>query len=196
MSGQIKYRIFIMFLFFALTGTFFLGAGYAGSGSLSGTAEEKTVPAPAAGESSVIGQSNSQNAYQIMTASMLDQMLKNEGRNKTVIVSFFASWCPPCRAELPLLVHLRGKMAADELLVLGISLDHSLSDLSRFMKRLRINFPVFLPADEVLANYKVAVIPKTLFFTSKGELFQAVDGAMPEEALYGTLDYLLKSAHE
>ncbi|MDR1241534.1 MAG: TlpA family protein disulfide reductase [Deltaproteobacteria bacterium] len=136
------------------------------------------------------------NVYQIITAPMLNNLIESQGQGKIVVVSFFASWCPPCREEIPQLARLRAGITDDELLMIGISLDHSLAALHRFARRSRINFPVFLAADDILARYAVASIPKMLVFTGQGELFKVIDGVMPEDALSAMLDYLVRNARE
>jgi thioredoxin-related protein len=68
--------------------------------------------------------------------------------------------------------------------------------LHRFARRAKINFPVFLAADDLLVRYAVASIPKMLVFTHQGELFEVIDGVMPEDALSAMLDYLVRNAHE
>jgi thiol-disulfide isomerase/thioredoxin len=132
----------------------------------------------------------------IMNLASLDNVLQNEGRGKIVMVSFFASWCPPCRKEIPQLVHLRSKVIDNELLILGISADYGLEELYKFLERVKINFPVYLAANDILAKYEVVSIPKMLIFNAKGELFQIIDGAMPEQSFYSMIDYILGSKNE
>jgi thiol-disulfide isomerase/thioredoxin len=192
-----KYGIFAALLALASILICFPGSGRADDAAEAGAAADKApTRASSSAESALRLPAEGNNAYQIITATMLNNLIKDQGQGKTVVVSFFASWCPPCREEIPQLVRLRADIMEDELLVIGISLDHSLAALHRFARRAKINFPVFLAADDVLVRYTVASIPKMLVFTRQGELFQVIDGAMPDEVLSAMLDYLLRIAHE
>jgi thiol-disulfide isomerase/thioredoxin len=171
MINRVYFRIIFVLPVFVLALIFFQGVGHADS-STPGT------------------------VYPVMTALKLNNMIKNEGKNKVVVVSVFASWCPPCRVELPQLVHLRSQIKEDDLLVIGISADESLSALNSFLERVKINFPVFLATTDILQTFEVVTIPKMLIFDSKGEVFEIVEGAMPEEQFYSMINYLLGHAHE
>lgn len=134
--------------------------------------------------------------YPILTVPKLEQLLKTRGKDKVVIVSFFASWCPPCRKEIPQLVHLRSKVPAEDMLILGVSADHDLGELAKFLGRVKINFPIYMGADELFIEHEVSAIPKMVVYNNKGEVFQVIEGLLPEATFNNMIDYLLGNAYE
>jgi cytochrome c biogenesis protein CcmG/thiol:disulfide interchange protein DsbE len=86
-------------------------------------------------------------------------------RGKMVIVEFWATWCPPCKATIPELIAVQDKYAGKGLVVLGVSIDEGdnlRSKLSAFSKEHKINYPVLLGSEEVSKAYGVMSIPATV----------------------------------
>ena len=90
-------------------------------------------------------------------------------RGKTLVISFWASWCGPCRMELPLLVEFYRQTHKQEsdFEIIAISIDTTRSDAERAAKSLKLPFPVLLDADSRVAEaYLVNSIP-TMFVIDK-----------------------------
>ena len=64
-------------------------------------------------------------------------------KGKVILVNFWATWCPPCKVEIPDLVALQ-QQYADDLVVLGFSTDDSPEDLKKFAAEYRINYPLLV----------------------------------------------------
>ncbi len=65
-----------------------------------------------------------------------------EHRGQVVLLDFWATWCPPCRVAIPQLVALQEKYRADGLRVIGLSLDPDPAELTAFLDRQTLNYPV------------------------------------------------------
>jgi len=71
-------------------------------------------------------------------------------RGKVLLVNFWATWCLPCRQEIPLLVKLQAKYAAQGLQVVGIATDEqNQQDVRAFMKQMVVNYPILMGDNQV-----------------------------------------------
>jgi len=110
-----------------------------------------------------------------------------EFQGKDLVVNFWASWCYPCRTEMPLLESAyrsdHGKVA-----FLGIDTNDSRSDAQRFLNRTKVTYPSgFDPDEKVGAEYGLFGLPVTVFISSSGKLkgrhIGQLDGATLQAAL-------------
>jgi thiol-disulfide isomerase/thioredoxin len=94
-------------------------------------------------------------------------------RGKVVLLNFWATWCPPCRAEIPDLVALQDKYA-DQLVVLGISEDEgSVDEVRRFAEQFKINYPIAMVNPEVRDAFPgVNGLPTTFVIDPQGRTVQ------------------------
>lgn len=67
----------------------------------------------------------------------------SEWKGKTLLVNFWATWCPPCVAEMPELVELQTDMASQNLQIIGIGID-SPSNIRQFAEKLQISYPLLV----------------------------------------------------
>src|SRR5262249_16842731 len=93
-------------------------------------------------------------------------------RGKVVLVNFWATWCPPCREEIPDLVALQAKYK-DQLQILGISEDASPEAVRPFAVANRINYPVIMESAEIERLFPaVNALPTTFLVDRQGRLVQ------------------------
>ncbi|HKT32360.1 MAG TPA: TlpA disulfide reductase family protein [Gammaproteobacteria bacterium] len=127
-------------------------------------------------------------AAEALTVPMNDLQGKphslDDWRGKVVLVNFWATWCPPCREEVPLLVKLQAKYAAQGLQIVGIATDEqSEQDVRDFVKRMVVNYPILMggghSADIVNAlGGDFIGLPVSVVLEPDGSVFRINAGAM------------------
>ena len=100
----------------------------------------------------------------------------SELRGKVVLVNFWATWCPPCRKEMPDLETLYERFGSKGLVVLGIS-DEEAAKVEPFIRERKVSFPVLLdPGRKVNDLFVVEGIPKSFVYDREGKLVaQSID---------------------
>lgn len=106
-------------------------------------------------------------------------------RGKTVVLNFWATWCPPCRAEMPELQQVweeRGE--GRDLVVLAVDVEESADAVTDFVENFGLTFPVALDADGSVADrYGLPGLPSTFFIDAEGVLRSQVLGPVFGELL-------------
>ncbi|MBI4498670.1 MAG: redoxin domain-containing protein [Chloroflexi bacterium] len=109
-------------------------------------------------------------------------------RGKAVVLNIWATWCPPCRAEMPELDALYQKYKDQDVLVLGLNLREDASAVSRFAKILNLTFPILLdPQGRAIAQYNIVALPTTFFIDREGVVSDINIGALSDKALEAKL---------
>lgn len=100
----------------------------------------------------------------------------SELRGKVVVVNFWATWCPPCRKEMPDLEALYNQFKGEGLVVLAIS-DEDAAKVGPFIAERQVTYPILLdPGRKVNALFQVEGIPKTFVYDREGKLAaQSID---------------------
>ncbi|HXG65843.1 MAG TPA: redoxin domain-containing protein [Blastocatellia bacterium] len=111
-------------------------------------------------------------------------------RGKVVVLDFWATWCPPCREEIPQLVRLAKQNRERGLEIIGMHIDDrgrsSPQAIRDFMARYGINYTVGLATDEMFVSYlgeKETAIPQTIIFDRNGQLAAHFIGYTAAEAV-------------
>jgi thiol-disulfide isomerase/thioredoxin len=107
-------------------------------------------------------------------------------KGKVVFINFWATWCPPCRAEIPVLIDLANRYK-DRLQIVGVSLDdEDPQDVKKFAVHFGINYPIVMASREMVAEYGgVPALPTLFVVNTDGNVVQKHEGLYSQE-LYET----------
>jgi thiol-disulfide isomerase/thioredoxin len=92
-------------------------------------------------------------------------------RGKVVLVNFWATWCEPCRDEMPSIERLRQSLAGKPFEVLAVNIGEPLGRIERFLEKMPLGFPVLLDRDSGAAKaWKARVVPATFLVGPDGRI--------------------------
>ncbi|MGH9796245.1 MAG: TlpA family protein disulfide reductase [Candidatus Acidiferrales bacterium] len=115
-------------------------------------------------------------------------------RGKVVVLNFWATWCVPCREEMPMFVEAEKEYANRGVVFVAASLDDSQSrkKIPEFLSQYNIGFPVWIGASSMdLDDLKLGQgIPATAFLDREGRIVARVLGQVPKDELKERLDWL------
>jgi len=100
-------------------------------------------------------------------------------RGKAVVLNFWATWCPPCKEEIPWFVELQKRYGSQGLQVIGVSMDDDgdQKDVAKFAAANSINYPVLLGKDNVANQYGgIEYLPTTFYIGRDGVVVDRVFG--------------------
>ena len=114
-------------------------------------------------------------------------------RGKVVWLNFFASWCPPCQQETPILRGLADEYRERGLAVVGISVQEAtVGDVKAYAERYRLGYTIgFDGSGHVLREYKVFALPTQLFLDVDGVIQQVVSGPVDEQGARALIESML-----
>ncbi len=118
------------------------------------------------------------------------ERLLEQHKGKIVLVNFFATWCPPCKKELPHLVSVARKRSKD-IVVIGLSVDKKPQLLPPFLKTYGVKYAVYVADSELQRLFKVRSIPHNAMFDKDGELVANESGLVTERELNKFIDKVL-----
>jgi peroxiredoxin len=106
-------------------------------------------------------------------------------RGKPLVINFFASWCDPCREEMPLINELASKGVKDGYSVLGIAVEDSRAAVTEYAREAKLVFPIALDLNSrVKRAYRIFGPPATYFIDDKGVIKDMVIGPITRERAY------------
>src|SRR5215211_7601346 len=107
----------------------------------------------------------------------------NQYRGKVVLINFWATWCPPCRAEMPDLVRLQREHARQGLQIIGITYPpETKTRVRRFARSLKVNYPIILGTRQIRARFSSdETLPLTVVINREGKVSDIISGILLRE---------------
>ena len=115
-------------------------------------------------------------------------------RGKVVILDFWATWCEPCKQEIPHFIDLQNKYSAQGLQILGISMDDSEPPVRDFQRQFKINYPLAVGTAKLADQYGgILGLPITFVIDSSGRIVARHIGATDVSVIEAEVKKLLQS---
>jgi peroxiredoxin len=125
-----------------------------------------------------------------------DQISLSDIRGKAIVLNLWASWCPPCRAEMPALqrVYQENHERGLEVLAVNMTAQDTIAALEDFVQEFNLTFPILLDTSGGVGNaYLLRALPTTFFIDREGVIQHViVGGPMSEVTLQSTVEQLLE----
>ncbi len=103
-------------------------------------------------------------------------------RGKPILLNFWATWCPPCRAEMPFLQQIYEEWSDKGLVLLAIDIGEGPSQIKEFLEANNLSLPVLLDSNKSVAQkYNITAIPTTFFIDKDGIIQVKIIGAFPSK---------------
>ena len=122
---------------------------------------------------SVAGELRGQVAPDFELQSLDGKNMKlSDFRGKAVLLNFWATWCGPCKIEMPWFVELQKQYGPQGFQIIGVAMDDaSTEDIAKFARQMGVNYPILLGKEAVGQSYGgVNVLPTTFFVDRDGKL--------------------------
>ncbi len=150
--------------------------------------EEGTKPAPAVN-------ANTKTAPDVQFAKLDGGNLRlNELRGRVVVLNFWATWCVPCRSEIPALSAMQKTMESEGLTVVGVSYDDTADRILAFQKDLKQEYLVVLGGQEVGSQLPASPLPTTYIIDRQGQIREKFIGERSQAAFEAVIRPLLQES--
>jgi thiol-disulfide isomerase/thioredoxin len=115
-------------------------------------------------------------------------------RGKAVLLNFWATWCGPCKVEMPWFVELQKQYGPQGLEIVGVALDDSGKDaISKFAKDMGVNYTILQGQDAVGDAYGAMGLPTSFFIDRNGKIVESASGLLERSEIEGDIRKALAS---
>lgn len=119
----------------------------------------------------------------------------SEWQGKILVINFWATWCPPCRKEIPDFIALQQKYADKNVQFIGIALEDKES-VAEYIATTKVNYPILLGGDNGIAlaqqlGNNVGAVPYTLIVNRQGQIIYRHPGELSKEQILDVITPLL-----
>jgi len=119
-------------------------------------------------------------------------------KGKVVFLNFWATWCGPCRAEMPSMNALYSKYREKGLEIIAVNIMEKEADVIAFMENNKLSFPAYLDTDGAVSNsYGIQSIPSSFLIDREGKIVVRLVGSIDWDAheIHAAIDQLLNSVN-
>ena len=114
-------------------------------------------------------------------------------KGKNVLLNFWATWCPPCRGEMPDIQKLYSQTKDSDLVILAVDIGEDTKTVQDFITKNNYEFNILLDSDKAVAtNYNISSIPTSFFINKEGKIINKHIGAMSLEDMRSNVAKLTK----
>ena len=115
-------------------------------------------------------------------------------KGKALLVTFFATWCPPCRQEIPALIKLQEEFGEQGFSVVALSVDEGGPEIvAKLMEQAKINYPVLMADHSIAREFGgIAGIPTSFLVNKKGHVVKRYPGYVPHALLERDIKMILQ----
>jgi cytochrome c biogenesis protein CcmG, thiol:disulfide interchange protein DsbE len=129
--------------------------------------------------------------FTLLTADGIEVRL-SELRGQVVLINVWATWCPPCRAEMPAIQAAYERYAPEGFSVLAVNVGEDPATVSAYMREVGLSFAAPLDRDGAVSlNYRVTAMPSSFFVDRRGVIRSIYRGPMSHRVISGSLEPLL-----
>jgi len=116
---------------------------------------------------------------------------------KVIILNFWATWCPPCRAEMPDFIKLHKAFKDKGVTFLGISLDTGLGPVKRYVRTEKVSYPILMGNSKIVTDYgNFSAIPQTFVIDAEGRINKQFMGLVKFDKLEKVIQSLIDAPSE
>lgn len=114
-------------------------------------------------------------------------------RGQVVMVNFWATWCPPCRAEMPDMQQVYDERRGRDFTILAVNIQEAQQPVAGFVTKYGLGFPILMDVSgEVTQRYGVYSLPSSYFVDRDGRVAKVNVGPLSKRAIAGEVDRLLE----
>lgn len=131
-----------------------------------------------------------------LSFKLLDNTIITEAslKGKVVLINFWATWCGPCRIEMPELVALKNSYKHLPFEIIGISVDDTSTDIQNFVTSYSINFPIARISPAIVREFgQLSSIPTTFILNKEFNVVHILKGYHPQHTIQSIIDPLISN---
>jgi len=114
-------------------------------------------------------------------------------RGQVVLINVWATWCPPCRAEMPSIQQAYTAYRERGFIVLAVNQREDATAIRPFLEQHGLTFPILMDSDgQASATYQASALPSSFFVDRRGVIRTVYHGPMPPSVINGTIEQLLQ----